>query len=26
YLEKEAMNRGMKRTALAEEIIKTYAE
>lgn len=26
YLEKEAMDRGIKRTALAEGIIKTYAE
>lgn len=24
YIEKEAMNRGLKRTALAEEVIKTY--
>ena len=24
YIEKEAMNRGMKRTAISEEIIKTY--
>ena len=24
YLEKEAMDRGLKRTALSEEIIKTY--
>jgi response regulator NasT len=24
YLEKEAMDRGMKRTAVAEEVIKTY--
>ena len=24
YIEKEAMDRGMKKTAVAEEIIKTY--
>ena len=24
YIEKEAMDRGMKRTAISEEIIKTY--